>query len=187
MITTSNKIPYSYLRRVIVLSVTTLLLALFSLTLKAQTDNKNAIDRKNSKSIYADTSKPVDHIEIQGETGKGDTAIVYFKNGSKEKYLLNNADENKLFKRKYGALLPHPSNLPGEQKHGKHKDDSVLMRYEPLNPIPENISEITYGSETIWLKLKNGTKEQYDLRNEGEKENFESKYGKLRMKERIKK
>jgi beta-lactamase regulating signal transducer with metallopeptidase domain len=164
MITSSHKTPYSYLRRAAVLPLAVFLLSLSSFTLSAQTDKK------------------VDHVEVQGETGKGDTGIVYFKDGSKEKYILNNPAENKVFKQKYARFLSHPQRPSNEPKH---IDQPTSIQYEPLNPIPSNISEITFGSETISLKLDNGAKEQYDLTNEEEKKSFESKYGKLKMKKEI--
>jgi beta-lactamase regulating signal transducer with metallopeptidase domain len=158
MLTSSHKTPFSYLRRMAALPLTLFLLSLCSITLSAQTDKK------------------VEHVEIHGETGKGDTAIVYFKNGAKERYILNNPAENKVFKQKYERFLAHP---PGRPNQPKHLSEPSSIQYEPLNPIPDNISEITFGSETIWLKLNNGTREQYDLRDEEERKNFESKYGKL--------
>ena len=165
MIASSHKTPCSYLRKVAVLPLTIFLLAVFSVTLRAQ------------------TGKTVDHVEVHGETGKGDTAIVYFKNGTKEKYVLNNPAENRVFKQKYERFLAHPQPALKEPKHLDKQPASI--KYEPLNPIPDNINEITFGSETIWLKLNDGTKEQYDLRNEEERRIFESKYGKLKNKKEI--
>lgn len=184
MITSSNKIPFSYMRRVLVLPIAIFLLALFSIQLKARSEIKiNSTVVKSDNTVFSDTTKAVDHIEIHGETGKGDTATVYFKNGSKEVYMLNNPSENKIFKKKYGQLLSHPpiqaKELPPAEKP---KDNAGPVQYEPLNPIPETITDITFGSETIWLKLKDGTKEQYDLNNKEETKNFELKYGKLKIK-----
>ena len=153
MIATSGKISYAYTRRIMALPVAMLVFVLFSVTLHAQ-----------------QTDKEVDHIEIDGQTGIGDTAIVYFKNGNKEKLLLNNPADNKIFKQKYEALLSHPAGPPPP------------VAYQPLNPVPANVSNITFGSTTIWLTLTSGEKEQYDLTNADEKKSFESKYGKLKVK-----
>jgi hypothetical protein len=167
MITTSGKTSYAYARKIMALLVAILVFVLFSVTLQAQ-----------------QTGKAVDHIEIHGQTGIGDTAIVYFKNGTKEKLLLNNPADNKIFKQKYEALLRHPAGPspkePKEAQPGHEPQEPVA--YQPLNPIPANISSITFGASTIWLTLTSGVKEQYDLTNADEKKTFESKYGKLKVK-----
>ena len=41
-------------------------------------------------------------------------------------------------------------------------------------------ADITFGSETIWLKLKDGPKEPFDLDNKSERKKIESKYRKLK-------
>jgi beta-lactamase regulating signal transducer with metallopeptidase domain len=167
MITNSGKTSYAYTRRIMALLVAILVFVLFSVSLQAQ-----------------QKSKPVDHIEIHGQTGIGDTAIIYFKNGTKERLLLNNPADNKIFKQKYEALLAHPagplSKEPKEVESPQEPHEPVA--YQPLDPIPANISNITFGSSTIWLTLISGEKEQYDLTNAEEKKNFESKYGKLKTK-----
>src|SRR5262245_47439255 len=117
-------------------------------------------------------TKPVDHIEVHGQTGIGDTAIVHFKDGGTERYVLNNPSEKEKFDRVYGTLLSQQG--PDKKGRGESapREDDRLVRNEPLNPIPENISEITFGEKAIWLKLKNGTEERYDLTNEAEKKHF---------------
>ena len=141
----------------------------------------NGVNLKNSLFAFADTAKIVDHIEIHGETGKGDTGIVFFKNGTKEIYILNKPEENKVFRHKYEKLMFHPKPPLMEKQHPEQKGPASHIQYEPLDPIPETITEITFGKETIWLKLKNGTREQYDLNSKLERKAFESKYGKLKI------
>jgi hypothetical protein len=182
MIASSKRTSFSYIRRILALPVAVSLVILFSINLKAQTDAKiNRVVTNNNISL-GDTTRKVDHIEVYGETGKGDTAFVYFTNGVREIYILNNSSENKIFNRKYGKLLQRPPIHLKEQLQAKPKDNATSPSYKPLNPIPESISDITFGSETIWLKLKDGTKEKYDLNNKDEIKNFESKYGELKIK-----
>ena len=167
MISTPGKISYAYTRKIMALLVAIVVFVLFSVTLQAQ-----------------QADKAVDHIEIHGQTGIGDTAIIYFKNGSKEKLLLNNPADNKIFKQKYEALLAHPAApSPKEPREVQpQQEPHEPVAYQPLNPIPANISSITFGPSTIWLTLTSGKKEQYDLTNADEKKSFESKYGKLKVK-----
>ena len=102
----------------------------------------------------------------------------------KEKLVLNNPADNKIFKQKYEALLTRPAGpSPKEPKEAQpQQEPHEPVAYQPLNPIPANISSITFGSSTIWLTLTSGRKEQYDLTNADEKKSFESKYGKLKVK-----
>jgi hypothetical protein len=167
MISTPGKISYAYTRRIMALMIAILVFVLFSVTIQAQ-----------------QTNKTVDHIEIHGQTGIGDTAIVYFKNGTKEKLLLNNPADNKIFKQKYEPLLVRPAGPSPKKPEGAQpqQDPHEAVAYQPLNPIPSTISNITFGPTTIWLTLTSGGKEQYDLTNADEKKSFESKYGKLKVK-----
>lgn len=114
----------------------------------------------------------IDHIEIYGETGKGDTAYIHYKNGLVEKQFLKDRKENILFHQKYYSALPEHQLA----------DKPKTTEYEPLNVIPEEISEFTMNDQFIWITLKNGNKEQYQLSDERQKSKFESKYGKLIVK-----
>ncbi|MBS1663165.1 MAG: hypothetical protein JST68_19135 [Bacteroidetes bacterium] len=167
MITTSSKASYAYTRRIMALVVGVVVFGFFSVSLKAQ-----------------DTVKVIDHIEIHGQTGIGDTAIVYFKDGAVKRFLMNDPAQYKVFKEKYEPLLPHPagpdSKVMAEARPYRELHEAVA--YEPLAPIPAQISRITFGPSKIWLTLTNGKKEQYDLTNADEVKNFESKYGKLKVK-----
>jgi hypothetical protein len=186
MISSSKKASFSYIRKIMVLPVALLLLSLFSVQLKGQqAARSNAVSLNDNRVAGSDTVKIVAHIEVYGETGKGDTAFVYFKNGDREIYILNNPSEKKTFMRKYGKFLQHPPTPPEKQAQTKMKDDAdpvQPIQYEPLHPIPESIRDITFGSETIWLKRRDGIKEQYDLTNKEERKSFESKYGALKFK-----
>ena len=127
-----------------------------------------------SKTFSGDTLGigDIDHIEIYGQTGKGDTAYIHYKNGLVEKKFLKDSKENILFHQKYYSVLPEHQLV----------DKPKNTEYEPLNIIPEEIREFTMNDEFIWLTLKNGKKEQYQLRDEKQKSQFESKYGKLIIK-----
>lgn len=149
MITTSGQTSFARTRRILALGIAILVTGLFSIDLQAQ-----------------ENSRPIDHIEIHGQTDIGDTAIVYFRSGLVKRFFLKNPAENIVFKQNYEQYLPY---RPAE----------ASTEYLPLSPIPENISQITFGRQTVWLTLKNGTKEQYDLNNPDEKRAFETKYGKL--------
>jgi BlaR1 peptidase M56 len=75
------------------------------------------------------------------------------------------------------------SQQPGKATGKRLKKEEEQVQHEPLNPIPENISTITFGPHTIWLTLVDGTKEQYELNNHKELEKFESRYGSLHVKQ----
>jgi hypothetical protein len=110
----------------------------------------------------------IDHIEIYGETGKGDTAYVYYKNGHVEKVFLEDQEDIISFHKKYGSVLQQYQVLA----------ESKTNRYESLNPIPEEVSQFTINDEYIWLTLPDGSKEEYRLSDQIQRATFERKYKK---------
>jgi beta-lactamase regulating signal transducer with metallopeptidase domain len=110
----------------------------------------------------------IDHIEIHGETGKGDTAYVYYKNRHVEKVFLEDQEENISFHKKYGPVLQQYQVLA----------ESTTNRYESLNSIPEEVSQFTMNDEYIWLALPDGSKEEYRLSDQIQRATFERKYKK---------
>ncbi len=138
-----------------------------SINIRAQTDSELNLSHANGN---VDLSiEKIDHIEVYGETGKGDTAYIYLKNGTIEKRFLKTKDDNLRFQQKYSNVL------------SKHEPSSepVPSHYKLENGIPKDVAEFTMNDEYIWITRKNGQKEKYNLKDKTQKENFEKKYGKL--------
>ncbi len=152
-----------------------------------------------------DGDKNVKRVEIYGETGKGDVATVYLRNGNKEVFDLSNDKTREAFEDKYGYLIPivppippippmppMPSIPPMPPMPPMPSIPPIppmppMPSIPPVPPIPpfdfnlpDNVSEITINEKTINIKLKDGTKEIYDLTDPAQKRKFREKYGDIR-------
>ena len=153
MANTTYKTPTIYINVGIGLFFTVI-----SITITAQTGTTN------SKEI-----EQIDHIEVYGETGTGDTAFIYFKNGKIEKKFLKTREDNLLFHKQYSKVL----------SKNELSTEPISSHYKLQNDIPEELLEFTISNEYIWITLKNGKKEKYNLKNKIQKEEYEKKYGKV--------
>jgi beta-lactamase regulating signal transducer with metallopeptidase domain len=108
----------------------------------------------------------VRQVEVKKENGEN-KVIIKLKNGNVEIYDLNNSKQKDLFEKKYGySILPPPPPAP------------------PAQPkLPANVKSMSVtkqnGESKIEIELKNGIKENYDLRDPKQKAAFEKKYGKI--------
>lgn len=120
----------------------------------------------------ANFSDSISHIEMYGETGKGDTAIIFYKNGNTRKVSLPNEKARDKFFKKY------KQDVPNHQVNHK-KDKLDHENHDPAHRdiiVPHEIMEYTYNDDNIQLKLKNGKKEFYNLKDPAQKEKFMHRY-----------
>jgi hypothetical protein len=135
-----------------------LLILLFSQSISAQVKQESLGDS-------------ITHIEIYGETGKGDTAIISFKNGEKKKVFLPNEKAREKFHKQYKNQLPSdaaPKDMVSHL-HDKNTDETELT-------VPDEIIEYTYNPDKVTLKLRNGKMEYYNLKDTVQKKTFMEKY-----------
>jgi hypothetical protein len=120
----------------------------------------------------ANSSDSISHIEMYGETGKGDTAIIVYKNGSKQKISLPNEKAREKFLKKY------KQNLPKHQvRYEKDKlDHENYSQSHGDIVVPNEIAEYTYNDDSIQIKLRSGKKEFYNLKDPAQKEKFTRRY-----------
>jgi hypothetical protein len=102
-------------------------------------------------------------------------ATVVLKNGTVEKYDLGNPKEKADFENKYGAIIPPPPKAPTAPRPGVYEEVSAVQELN-RSRISDDF-EITESK--AHMRLKDGTVEEYDLKNEAEKRKFEIKYGTL--------
>jgi hypothetical protein len=136
-----------------------LILSVVSFSAKAQ----------NAKNINSKDS--ILHIEMYGETGKGDTAIIVYKNGDKRKVLLPDEKSRDKFQKQYKQNLPnHEVNSVNDKRshEGEQPNHNII--------VPKEIAEYTYNDDNIQLKLWNGKTEVYDLNDPAQKKTFIVKY-----------
>lgn len=120
----------------------------------------------------ANSTDSIEHIEMYGETGKGDTAIIFYKNGDSRKVQLANEKERYTFLKKYRHSLPiHPVYFTTPGRHAENEDQ---LNSEII--VPKEIMEYTYNDNTIQLKLRNGKEELYNLKDPTQKRKFIDKY-----------
>ena len=124
-----------------------------------------------SSNVAAQNSHQIDHIEMYGETGKGDTAYIFFKNGKTEKQFLKTDIDKEKFSKKYAAFLQQP--------HEKEKTSAIKSDIVLPDSLHKTFVRFTFSNDSIWLTLKDGTKEKYDRNSKKEMQEFESKYGKF--------
>ena len=132
------------------------------------------------------------HPDLKSISVNNNLATVTLKNGKKENYDLNNADQKNAFENKYGKLQPPPP--PPAAPAPVSAVDSKLPAPPPAPPAPpapvpvrnNNNTNINNASDNYEITdkkavihLRNGKTEEYDLTNAEEKINFESKYGKI--------
>jgi hypothetical protein len=135
-----------------------LLILLFSQNRLAQAQQQNFNDS-------------ITHIEIYGETGKGDTAIISFKNGGKKKVFLANEKAREKFHKQYKNEFPShvaPKDM-ASRPHDKHVDEAEIA-------VPDEIIEYTYNPDNVTLKLRNGKTEFYNLKDTAQRKTFIKKY-----------
>jgi len=98
------------------------------------------------------------------------------KDGTSEKYNLENDQERENAEEKYGRLplIPPPAPpVPADEV-----DPAPPAPPAPAK-LPKHVSTINISNENATVILKDGTKEKYDLSIPAQKKSFESKYGKL--------
>jgi hypothetical protein len=134
------------------------LILLFSQSILAQAQQQNLDDS-------------ITHIEIYGETGKGDTAIISFKNGGKKKVYLANKKAREKFHKQYKNEFPiHVAAKDmASHPHDKNADEAEIA-------VPDEIIEYTYNPDNVTLKLRNGKTEFYNLKDTVQKKTFIEKY-----------
>jgi hypothetical protein len=117
-----------------------------------------------------DVADSILRIEMYGETGKGDTAIVFHKNGTRKKVFLQDEKAKRKFFAAYKNALPnHRPEAYTEARPQEHTAKADIV-------VPDDIVEYTYNPGSVKLKLKNGKKEFYDLNDPVQKRNFIDKY-----------
>ncbi|MCB0741666.1 MAG: hypothetical protein KDB92_11605, partial [Chitinophagaceae bacterium] len=100
---------------------------------------------------------------------------VYLRNGMIEQYDLKDAEQKKLFEKKYGEIPPPPPPA------------SPAPPAPPMPPAPplpktikdKNVKSVEITNEQAKVYLRSGKTEVYNLKNKKEKEAFEKKYGKV--------
>jgi hypothetical protein len=102
-------------------------------------------------------------------------ATVVLKNGTVEKYDLANPKEKADFENKYGAIIPPPPKAPTAPRPGVYEEVTAVQESN-RSRISDDF-EITESK--AHMRLKDGTIEDYDLKNEAEKRKFETRYGTL--------
>ncbi|HET9056490.1 MAG TPA: M56 family metallopeptidase [Chitinophagaceae bacterium] len=85
-------------------------------------------------------------------------ATIKLKNGTIEKYNLDNPDEKETFENKYGVMPPIPPT-------------------PPVVTLPATVQTININNNKATVTLKNGDIERYDLNNKEQKASYEAKYG----------
>jgi hypothetical protein len=117
-------------------------------------------------------SDSISHIEIYGETGKGDTAIIFFRNGEMKKVFLANEKARDKFHQQYKKTFSNPKSASKkdiDKPPLKNEDNSGIV-------VPSEIVEYTYNPDRVSIKLRNGKKEFYDLKDPAQKKTFMEKY-----------
>ena len=88
-----------------------------------------------------------------------DKAVMHLKDGTTEIYDLQNKDERQQFEDKYGKII------------------SVNSDYHVVNSPSAINADFDITDDRAIVHLKNGTTEQYDLKDKEQRKNFQEKYG----------
>jgi TonB-dependent SusC/RagA subfamily outer membrane receptor len=124
-----------------------------------------------------------------------DWVEIWVKNGEKETYDFKIPAQKAAFEKKYGNIVIPPTppvptdamiieEVPNRPQTPSQSVDVVTIEEIPHTPptpvkLPVSVQKINISNKKATVIMKNGQKENYDLNNAGEKENFEKKYGKM--------
>jgi beta-lactamase regulating signal transducer with metallopeptidase domain len=130
------------------------------------TDTVPDVKELNDKGYYIDIKEKAGHriVVVKDKAGK-----------EVERVLLTKWKENsEKYENLYGEILPPPPPLPPVPP---------VPPVPPTPPVPiklpANVTSINVNNNKATVKLKNGSKENYDLSIQDQKETFEKKYGKM--------
>ncbi len=125
----------------------------------------------------APPAKPVLPKNVRSLVSVNNKVSVTLKDGTVEKYDLNNAEEKALFEKKFGPL-PEPPAPP--------EPLTAIEATPPAPPVPPvvpslpaNVSSININNNKATIKHKDGNVETYDLNKPDDKTHFEKKYGEV--------
>ena len=120
-------------------------------------------------------AKPVFPKNVSGISSVNNKVTVTLKDGTVEKYDLNNAEEKAQFEKKFGPM-PEPPAPP--------KPITAIEATPPVPPappvvsaLPANVSSININNNKATIKHKDGKVETYELNKPEDKTRFEKKYG----------
>jgi TonB-dependent SusC/RagA subfamily outer membrane receptor len=124
-----------------------------------------------------------------------DWVEIWVKNREKETYDFKIPAQKAAFEKKYGNIVIPPlppvsadamiiEEVPNRPQTPSQSVDVVTIEEIPHTPptpvkLPVSVQKINISNKKATVIMKNGQKENYDLNNAGEKENFEKKYGKM--------
>jgi beta-lactamase regulating signal transducer with metallopeptidase domain len=113
-----------------------------------------------------------------------DKVTVTLSNGQNEYYDLSVAEQKTNFEDKYGKLpLPPPPPQgfsPVAAPTGFTPAMPPGVSIAPAStPLPANVKGVSVNNNKVTVQLKNGKEEKYDLSIPAQKDDYESKYGKL--------
>lgn len=108
-----------------------------------------------------------------------DWVEVAVKNGVKEKYDFKIPEQKAAFEKKYGniPIPPPPPSSPYTLLLDKAPQSPPFPEAPVPVKLPASVQSININNGKATVIYKNGTKENYDLKNADEKAKFEIKYG----------
>ena len=147
------------------------------------------LDRVVSKEEFLKRNTTVKTVGWVFHNADNTVAIVHVfkKDGTEEKYNLDNKEESEQFEKKYGAIpYPPPPPPPAPASSFEAPEPPGVFNYPPPPAPPEaptpvklpaSVQKINISNNKATVTLKNGQKENYDLNNAEQKAKFEKKYG----------
>ena len=122
----------------------------------------------------ATPAKPARPGNVKSFVTVNNQLTITLKDGTVEKYNLNDPEEKALFEKKFGRL-PEPPEPPVPMVAPE-----IAVPTPPTPPavpsLPGNIASIEINNNKVKVKDRNGNVERYDLNNSEEKKLFEKKY-----------
>ena len=158
-----------------------------------QKKSKKDEDYSMSWSWSTDEDDEIRRITIQGNSDDGDVATVYFINGDKKAFNLNDIAERREFNDKYGSKMPMVPPVPPVPPIPPVPPVPPVPPIPPVPPVPpvpplpglnlledirlpDDILEISQTREKIKFKFKDGHEESYDMNDPKSKKKLKEKF-----------
>ena len=110
---------------------------------------------------------------------QGNIITIKLKDGSTEKYDMSKKEEDRSFTEKYGRS-PIPPPPPPKVNLTKFKPPIIIAKGEKADDFYErnpSVKEISKQANTITLKMKDGSRREYNVNNKDEMKSFADQYG----------
>lgn len=111
---------------------------------------------------------------------QGNVITLKMKDGMSEKYDVSNKEEDKSFTDKYGRSPIPPPPPPPKVNLTKFKPPVIIAKGDKADDFYKrnaSVQEISRQGNSIVLKMKDGTRQEYNIYNKDEMKSFNDQYG----------